>query len=92
MEKECSAQFIYKPSVKSEEFGSPHPLRFLVGEKAIDLKSKEITCTYCEAQSYIKILENINLDHPDTDIISTLKDLKDSLLFILYNTNWPVGE
>jgi hypothetical protein len=88
-----SAQFIYKPPVNASEaiqceWGSSQPVRFLTLNK----ESKTIECIDCDAKSLAFALESINLDNPDQDIIEAMKKMKEALLFILWNIDWPTGE
>ncbi len=53
---------------------------------------KEITCIDCDAKSLAFQLEALNLDDPNQDIVGAMKKIKEAVLFILWNTDWPVGD
>lgn len=72
----------------SEEFGTIKTVRFVTENK----DSKEKICIDCDAKSLAFALESLNLDDPDQDIVAVIKKIKEAVLFILWNTNWPVGE
>lgn len=90
----------------TQNWGSSHPLRFLISEKinekkklvenlchdsfTIKLKNEE-RCLSCEASEHIFALSGMDLDHPDTDLLSTMKEMHGSLMWILENINWPDG-
>lgn len=100
MTQDYSAEFIYRPPIDLQsEFGSSTPIRFLEESTpivkdalVIDLKKKENVCIDCEAQSHWIILQKINLDNPNIDFIDSIKKIKDALIFVLENTDWPVGD
>lgn len=86
-DEDYSAKFIYKPpylkdikSLESIEIMASNPI------------GKEIKCVDCEATSLAFILESINLDNPNLDLVAAMKKIKDAVLFVLWNTDWPVGE
>ena len=87
MNENYSAQFIYKPPVNSSEplqceFGSVQPIRFITLNK----ESKESECLDCDAKSLAFALERIPFECPK------LSKMKEALLFVLWNTDWPVGD
>ncbi len=71
-----------------EEFGSIQTVRFITENR----ESKTTTCIDCDAKSLAFQLEALNLDDPDQDIVGAMKKIKEAVLFILWNTDWPVGD
>lgn len=55
-------------------------------------KSEGIICMDWDAKSLAFQLEELNLDNPDQDMVAAMKKLKEAILFILWNTNWPEGD
>jgi hypothetical protein len=70
-------EFVYRG-----ESGSSQPVRFL----KLDEDSKATECIDCDAKSHVFALEEMHFDCPK------LEKLKDALLFVLWNTDWPVGD
>ena len=63
-------------------FGSSHPIRFITKLE----KSETVECLDCDAKSHAFALEEIHFDCPK------MEQLKDALLFVLWNTDWPIGD
>lgn len=87
MNEDYSAQIIYKPpviSTEKNEFEFPFfkPIRFI----QINENSKTTECLDCDAKSLAFSLEGMEFDCPK------LSKIKEALLFILWNTDWPVGD
>ncbi len=83
-----TSEFIYKPPQVYNETNMPEPIKTLFKDSfTINLKDKkETTCLDCDAKSHIFNLEEINFNCPK------MEALKDALLFVLWNTDWPVGD
>lgn len=64
------------------EFGSAFPIRFSISSN----ESETAICLDCDAKSLAFSLESIEFDCPK------LEKLREALLFVLWNTNWPVGD
>lgn len=81
--------------------GSSRPLSFLSTNKidenichdssTIKLKDEK-RCLCCEATEHLLDLSEIDLDHPDTDLVSAIKEMQGALIWIIENMNWPAGE
>lgn len=65
-----------------EEWGSTQTIRFIQKSE----QTKETPCIDCDAKSLAFALEGMNSDDP------LLRKMKQAILFILWNTNWPVGD
>ncbi len=64
------------------EFGSSHPIRFITKSE----KPEMVECLDCEAKSHAFALEDTHFDCPK------LEKLRKAILFVLWNTDWPVGD
>jgi len=69
-------------------FGSSVPFRFIVKKE----DQEDVRCIDCNARWIAYKLEQINFEDGDTEIPIALNELRNAILFILYNTDWPVGE
>ena len=88
MDKDYSGAFIYKPRINGEpplqeEYGSSQPVRFFIA----DPNKTEVYCASCEAQNHIRTLEDLDLTDPDC-----FERMKETLIFILENIDWPSGD
>lgn len=79
-------KFIYKPPLIESlkvEYGSTQPIRFLIPSTS----KESIRCIDCEAMSHLFSLQGMNIEDN-----SQLMTIKDALIWILENIDWPVGE
>jgi hypothetical protein len=98
MEEEIKAKFIYKPPESSEKPLESLPIRFLQNSTAIgkrmhddwvvNLKRSSDHCLDCERQEHLWKLNEIGAHFGPSDIAK----LRDALIFLLENTNYPVHE
>ncbi len=70
-----------------EEFGSIQSVRFI----SKNTESMQTICLDCDAKSLAFSLESLNIDNPK-DMLEAIKKIKEAVLFILWNTDWPVGD
>ena len=84
-DKDYAANFVFRPPENAEsEYGSSEPIRFILNGS--EPKTIE-RCIDCEAQSHIFKLHDIACDG-----YMNFNILREALLFILENTDWPVGD
>lgn len=50
------------------------------------------TCLDCQAKSHVAILESLNFDNENSCVLGYMEKLKEALVFVLENTDWPVGD
>ncbi len=59
---------------------------FIKDSWCIDLrKNLQDRCADCEARSWLRMLEDLDLDSPDC-----FERLKDALIWVIENTEWPM--
>ena len=81
-----SATFTYSPPKNAEsEFGSSPNIRWLLNGSEPRIIER---CIDCEAKSHIFKLHDIQVDEEHKNY----RVIVDALLFILENTDWPVGD
>jgi len=91
-----SADFIYKPPFTNtpplesleSEVGSHKNIRFIFSDTyKLNIKPEDSgTCLCCDAQMLVNDLEEIDINSPEM-----IPLIKESLLFILNNVNWPTS-
>ncbi len=88
---EFTSQFIYKPPNTHDETNMPKPIKLLSDTFVLSMKNtNETTCIDCDAKSLWAKLQSLDVRSSST--MNSLEIIQETLIFILENTDWPVGD